>query len=145
MKVIAKNKRGRFDYDIDDTLVAGLQLKGSEVKSAKLGHVSLKGSYVRTIDGELYLTGAHISRYQPAGQDQHEETRDRKLLVHKSEQEKIKAAQSNGQQIVPLSIGIIRRFIKLEIGLGTARKKHDKRQVLKRRDDQRDIARKLKR
>lgn len=145
MKIIAKNKRGRFDYDIDDVLIAGLQLKGSEVKSAKLGHVSIKGSYVRMVDGELVLTGAHISRYQPAGPNQHEETRDRKLLVHKSELEKIKAAQTSGRQIVPLSLGIQRDFIKLEIGLGTARKKHDKRQVLKRRDDQRDMVRKLKR
>lgn len=145
MKIIAKNKRGRFDYYIDDTYVAGLQLTGSEVKSAKLGHVSLKGSYVREVDGELVLTNAHISRYLPAGPNQHDETRDRKLLLHKSELTRIKTARNSGRQIVPLSLGLERNFIKLEIGLGTGRKKHDKRSELKRRDDERQMARKLKR
>jgi len=145
MKVVAKNKRAFYDFDIVDTLEAGLQLTGSEVKSVKSGHVSLKGGYVRFIGGELFLTNAHISHYGPATHTQHDELRDRKLLIHARERDELRAMQQNGRHIIPLKIYLVRGLVKIEIGIGPSRKKHDKRERLKRRDHDREIARKLKR
>ena len=144
MKVVARNKRAQFDFEITDRLEAGLVLLGSEVKSIKQGHVSLKGSYVRFIDGEPFLTNAHVSPYQSA-YTQHEPLRDRKLLLKKSEIKQLISARQNGRHILPTQIGIKHGFIKLEIGIGTSRKKHDKRHMLKQRDAERDMARQLKR
>lgn len=145
MKVIAKNKRALHDFDIAETIVAGLVLKGSEVKSIKHGHVSLKGSYVRFHDGEPVLTNMHVSAYRPAAHNQHELTRDRKLLLHKQQIQRLRAARQNNRHIVPIKIGIQRGLVKLELGIGASRKKYDKRELLKRRDAQRDIERSLKR
>lgn len=144
MKTIARNKRATFDFDISGTLVAGLVLSGSEVKSVKNGHVSLKGSYVRFIKGEPVLTKARISPYEPA-HIQHDPLRDRKLLLHKSEVKRLVAARQNGLHILPLKIGIERGLVKLEIGIGQSRKKHDKREHIKQRDMEREISRRLKR
>lgn len=144
MKVLARNKRAGFDFDIAERLVAGLVLTGSEVKSIKNGHVSLKGSYITFSGGEPYLTSAHVSPYQPAA-IQHEPRRERKLLLRQQEIKRLAAAKQNGQHIVPTKIGLERGLVKLEIGIGTARKKHDKRQRLKERDSQREIDRRLKR
>ncbi|MEX0668658.1 MAG: SsrA-binding protein SmpB [Candidatus Saccharimonadales bacterium] len=142
MKTIASNKRARFDYDITDTVVAGLVLLGSEVKSIKNGLVSIKGSYVRFVDGEPMLTGSHVSPYPPAGElKQHEPERDRKILLNKNEIQKIKSERQNGHHIIPTKIGVVDRFVKLELGIGTARKKYDKREVIKKREAQRQIAR----
>lgn len=145
MKVIAKNKRARFDYEITDTLLAGLILRGSEVKSIKEGSISLKGSYIRFENGRPVLTGAHVSPYAPAANDQHEPERDRPLLLHKSEIQRLVAARQNGLHIFPLAIGLVRNYVKLEIGMGHARKKHDKREQLKARDVSREIQRAIKR
>ncbi|MEX0934457.1 MAG: SsrA-binding protein SmpB [Candidatus Saccharimonadales bacterium] len=142
MKVIASNKRAKFDYDITDTVVAGLVLLGSEVKSIKNGLVSIKGSYVRFVDGEPVLTGSHVSPYPPAGElKQHEPERDRKILLNKNEIQKLKSERQNGRHIIPTRIGIIGKFVKLELGIGTARKKYDKREAIKKRESQRQIAR----
>lgn len=145
MKIIARNKRAGYDYDLTDKLVAGLQLVGSEVKSVKAGHISLKGAYVRFADGALVLTGAHVSPYQPAGQAQHEPTRDRRLLLHQAELKRLIGARQSGRQIIPLAVGLARGFVKLEIGLGTARNKYDKRAAIKTREATREINRQLKR
>ncbi len=144
MKIVAKNKRARFDYDIESSVEAGLVLKGTEVKSVKDGAVSLKGSYVRFVGGRPVLTGAHISHYKPASK-QHDAERDRSILLHKSEIDKLFAARQNGRFIIPLAIGIVRGLVKLEIGIGTSRKQHDKREHIKRRDSKRQIQRRLKR
>ncbi len=144
MKTIARNKRATFDFDIGYTLTAGLVLTGSEVKSIKQGHISLKGSYVRFMDGEPVLSKARISPYKPA-HIQHDPLRDRKLLLHKSEVQRLRAARQNGQHILPLRAGTERGLVKLEIGVGTSRKKHDKRERIKQREMEREIARKTKR
>lgn len=144
MKIIARNKRAGYDYDLSDKLVAGLQLVGSEVKSVKAGHISLKGAYVRFSDGALVLTGAHVSPYLPAGSSQHEPTRDRRLLLHQAELKHLTAARTAGRQIVPLAVGLTRGFVKLEIGLGSPRKKYDKRAAIKAREATREINRQLK-
>lgn len=145
MKIVAKNKRGTYDYAIDERIVAGLVLSGAEVKSAKAGEVSLKGSYVSIRGGEAYLVGAHIRKYaQSAASGDYDPTRPRKLLVHKKQLAEMTAAKHGGEQAVPLAIGISRGLVKLEIGLGRGRKKYDKRAVLKARQTQRDIDRELK-
>lgn len=143
MRTIARNPRASFDFNIDDTMVAGLVLVGSEVKSIKLGHVSLKGSYIRFVDGEPHLTSAHVSPYKPA-RVQHDPLRDRKLLLHAREVQQLRSARQNGRHIVPTRIGTQHGLIKLEIGIGTSRKKYDKRERIKQRDMERDIARHLK-
>ncbi len=140
MKVIASNKRAEFDYNIAETVVAGLILQGSEVKSVKNGLVSIKGSYIRFVDGNPVLTGAHISPYPPAGDmQQHDPERDREILLHKKEIETLKAAKQNGRHIVPTKIGIVGKFVKIELGIGAARKKHDKRETMKKREAQKQI------
>lgn len=134
MNVKATNRKARHDYAISDTLVAGIQLVGSEVKSIRAGRVSLKGSYCTFQKGELYLRGATIAEYGPATNN-HELTRDRKLLLTRRQLQDLRAKRQQGAHIVPLKIGPSGRFIKLEIGIGQARKKYDKRQKMKLQDD----------
>jgi len=145
MKTFATNRRARYDFDLDDTVLAGVMLSGSEVKSIRSNHVSLKGSYVILTNGELYLRGALINRYQPAGDLNHDPTRDRKLLVTKNQQKMFVAARQNGNYIVPIRLVQKRGFIKLAIAAGRSKSKYDKRQTIKQKDIQRDISRELSR
>lgn len=138
MKVIATNRRAKFDYDLTDTLITGVVLYGSEVKSVKNGAISLKGSFVRVQQNELCLLNAHISHYKNAAEPI-DETRTRKLLVHKKELARLLAASQSGLSIVPLKIGIQRGLVKIEIGIGRGRKKIDKRGLIKRREAERNI------
>jgi len=145
MKIVAKNKRGNYDYSIEEKIVAGLVLSGAEVKSAKAGEISLKGSYISIRDGEAYLIGAHIRKYaQSSGIGDYDPTRPRKLLVHKKQLANMLAAKHAGQQAIPLAIGISHGLIKLEFGIGRGQKKYDKRARIKTRQTQRDIAREIK-
>lgn len=145
MKIVAKNKRGTYDYAIDERIVAGLVLSGPEVKSAKAGEISLKGSYIRLLNGEAYLVGTHIRQYANSSPHaDYDPTRPRKLLVHKKELNEMLAAKHANIQAVPLAVGILRGLVKLEIGLGRGQRKYDKRQVLKARQTQRDIDREIK-
>lgn len=141
MKVLATNRRAKFDYDITDTLVTGVVLNGAEVKSVKQGAISLKGSYVTINRGELYVLNAHVSHYKHAGIQESDETRTRKLLVHKKELAKLVQAKQNGLAIVPLKVGVERGLIKIEIGIGRGRKKFDKRGLIKQREAARNIDR----
>ena len=152
MKKLAINKRARFDYKILETFEAGVVLTGAEVKSAKLGNISLKGSYA-TINftgpqkqPEVWLLNTHISAYKPAEpQPDYEPTRSRKLLLNKHEIKRLIGKQrEQGLTILPLSLYIKKRRVKVELGLGQGRKKHDKREVIKERDDKRRMRRSLK-
>lgn len=143
MKTFATNRRARYDYQLGDKILAGVVLMGSEVKSIRNSHVSLKGSYVVIAGGELYLRGAQINRYGPAGDDNHEPTHDRKLLVTSQQLKQLISARQNGQYIVPIRLIEKRGFIKLEIAIARSKKKHDKRQDIKKRDIRRDINRQL--
>lgn len=145
MKIVAKNKRGTYDYAIDQRIVAGLVLSGPEVKSAKAGEISLKGSYVRLLNGEAYLVGAHIRHYaNSSAAGDYDPTRPRKLLLHKKELAQIVTAKHGGVQAVPLAVGILRGLVKLEIGLGHGQRKHDKRNVIKARQTARELDREIK-
>lgn len=143
MQIIAKNKRGRYDYAITDTMVAGLVLSGAEVKSVKAGHISLKGSYVSVRGGEAYLVGAHINPLAHAVQPDYQPTRARKLLMHAAELAELMADKQRGLQTVPLAVGVSRGYIKVELGRGRGQKRYDKREVIKQRDMARDAARGL--
>jgi SsrA-binding protein len=145
MKIVAKNKRGTYDYAIDERIVAGLVLSGPEVKSAKAGEISLKGSYVSIRGGEAYLVNAHIRKYANSSLvGDYDPTRPRKLLVHKKQLAEIVNAKHANVQAVPLAVGISRGLVKLEIGLGRGQKKYDKRNVIKARQTLRDMAREIK-
>jgi len=145
MKTFATNRRARYDYQLNDSMLAGIALRGSEVKSIRDNHVSLKGSYVGLNDGELFLHGALINRYEPSADRNHEPTRDRKLLVTKSQLKMLTAERQNGHYIVPVRLVEKRGFIKLEIAVGNSKTKYDKRRTIKQKDIQRDIQRELSR
>ncbi len=145
MKLLAKNKRATFDYEITDKLVAGIVLSGAEVKSIKAGHASLKGSFVAIKDGEAYLTNAHVTPYNRAGnQSQLDPTRSRKLLLHRKQLEELIGDKTAGLSAVPMALLEHKRLVKLEIGLGRGKRQYDKREAIKKRDTDREARRLLK-
>lgn len=144
MKVLAKNRRARFDYEINDKLMAGLVLKGPEVKSAKSGNVSLKGSFISIKDGEAWLTNAHFTPYAPAAGIKLDPDRSRKLLLHRKQIDEITGGHNGGIRAVPLALLEEKGLVKLEVGLGRGKKRYDKRESIKRRDQEREAERALK-
>ena len=146
MSTIAKNKKAYFDYEILETYEAGIVLSGHEVKSIKLGHISLKGAYVAIKDNEAYLINAHASPYQPANMPKdYDPTRSRKLLLNRSEiNALIGKSKSQGLTLLPISVYTKKGKIKVKVGLGRGKRKHEKREKIKRKDTERDVGRKLK-
>lgn len=135
---LASNKRARFDYDIKDTFDAGLVLSGAEVKAAKTGNVSLQGSFVKLTGTEAFLINCHIGPYKYAPNESYEPTHTRKLLLKKSEIQKL-LGKDKGVTIVPVEMYTTSRgLVKVKIGLGRGRKKADKREYIKSRDIDRD-------
>jgi SsrA-binding protein len=142
-KVVALNKRARFDYYIEETLEAGIILQGSEVKSLRQGQGSITESYATEEEGALYLVNSFIPEYNEASRFNHNPKRRRKLLVHKRELNRIWIAiRRKGMTLVPLSLYFNERGIaKVELGLASGKKKADKRTVEKERDWQREKGR----
>jgi SsrA-binding protein len=122
------NRKARFDYEILETVEAGIELVGTEVKSIRAGKVSLRDAFARVRRGELFLYGADIALYENAGYAKHEPTRPRRLLLHARETARLKIYFKRG-------------WAKIEIGLARARRQYDKREVLKKRETERDIKR----
>lgn len=146
MKVLAENKKAYFNYQISEKLEAGMVLIGQEVKSIKSGRMSLKGSYVVLRDEELFLIGATIPPYQPknAPKDYNPE-RTRKLLLQKSEiKHLIGKVKEKGLTLLPLKVYTKNARIKLEFGIAKGRKKTDKRELIKKRETDRQIEREMK-
>lgn len=134
-KVVARNKKASFDYDIKKTFLAGIVLKGHEVKSAKKGQISLKGAFVRVMNGEVWLLNAHIARWSHANVKDYDPTRRRKLLLKKREiNELVNFQEVKKMTIVPLKAIVIRGQVKIDIGVGKGRKKYDKRRKIKERE-----------
>lgn len=132
MKVLAKNRKARHDYHVQETLEAGISLTGTEVKSCRAGSVSIGEAHARVKDGELWLVGAHIAEYDFGNRNNHAPRRERKLLVHRREIVRLKQAiEAKGMTLVPLAIGLSRGRIKLELGLCRGKDKGDKRQSLR--------------
>lgn len=143
---VAQNRRARRDYFIEETLEAGLALTGTEVKSLRGGKVSLAEAYAGPRDGDLYLLNCTIDEYPNARHFNHEPRRPRKLLVHRRQRDRLLGAvKREGVTLVPLKIYFnARGRAKLELGLAKGRKKHDKRELEKARDWQRQKARVLR-
>jgi SsrA-binding protein len=139
---IAKNRRARFDYTILDKWEAGIVLTGSEVKSLRDGKANITDAYAILKDGEVYLLNLHVSPYEKASFFNHEPTRTRKLLLHKKEIKKmIGSVERQGLTLIPLELYFKRGRAKVAIALGKGKQMHDKRQDLKRKDDERDMQR----
>lgn len=141
--LVAQNRRARHDYQIEETLEAGLVLTGSEVKSLRAGKASINEAYAGEKDGEFYLMNAHIAEYPGANQFNHDPKRNRKLLLKKRELDKLHGqVRREGYTLVPLRIYFNARGIaKLLLGLAKGKKKADRREDVKARDWQRQKAR----
>jgi SsrA-binding protein len=138
------NRRARHDYDLEDSLVVGMQLSGAETKALRMGHGQLQGAYVTIKDGELWLINALISGSSGIPINESEQTRTRKLLAKHREIDNFIEAKQQGRTIVPLEILTQGRYIKLRISIGKGKKNYDKRHALKQRDESRQIDQALK-
>ena len=145
-KVVADNRRARFNYEIGETFEAGIVLTGSEVKSMRAGKTSIAESYATSRDGELWLLNSNISEYKQAGRYTHEPKRPRKLLLHQRQINKlIGAVEREGMTVVPLKIYFNDKGrAKVEIALAKGKKLHDKRESEKQRDWSRERGRLLR-
>lgn len=140
-----KNRKANFDFDIEDTLEAGIALQGTEVKSVRKGKVSFADSFAFMDRGEVYLKDLHISEFDHGSYNNHEPTRIRKLLLKKSEIREIdKLISQQGYSVIPLKIYFKRGYAKVLLGLAKGKKKQDKRQSIQEKDMKRDMQRQFK-
>ena len=146
-KLLAENRYAKFQYAISETIEAGIELLGTEVKSIRNSNVNLRDGYCSFRDGEILLLNVHISPHKNVGSFfNHEPLRNRKLLLHKKEITRLKSnTEKKGLTIIPLSIYLKGSWIKLSIGIGKGKKLHDKRQANKQKDINREIKIALKR
>ncbi len=142
-KVICRNRKARHEYFIVEQLEAGMVLRGSEVKSLRMGRASIQEAYCKILDGEVYLVGATISEYPWSHQFNHEPGRKRKLLLHAREIARLEAAvREKGVTLIPLELYFNERGkAKCLVGLAKGKKKYDRRDAIKRRDMDRDMGR----
>ena len=146
IRVISRNRKAFHDYFIEDTLEAGLVLKGSEIKSVRAGRVSLRDAYVTIRGGEAWLVGSHIAGYDQASYENHNPKRDRKLLMHRREIDRwLGRAERKGYTIVPLKLYLKNDIAKVEIGLAKGKRAYDKRRAIRERDSKRAIERAIRR
>ena len=139
------NRKAKFEYEILDKFEAGIELVGSEVKSAKAGKVSIKESFIRIINGEVFIMGMSIVPWSFGSVYNPEERRVRKLLLHKKEIRKLhEKVTQKGYTIVPLDIHLSKGYVKVSIALARGKKTYDKRESIAKRDAQRDIQRMTK-
>jgi len=145
MPVLAENKKAFFDYEILEKYEAGISLTGQEVKSLRAGRINLAGTFVILRGEEVFWVGAKIPAWQPLNAPGHKEERDRKLLLTKKEIKRlIGKVKQKGLTLIPLKLYTKGRWIKLEFGVARKKKKADKREILKKRAMEREIARTLK-
>lgn len=145
IKIIANNKKAYHEYFVDETFEAGIALQGTEVKSIRLGQVSIKESYCRIRNGEVFVDNMNISPYEQGNRANHEPLRSRKLLLHSYEIEKlIKKVDEKGLTLVPTKIYFKNSRAKLEIGVCRGKKLYDKRETLKRKQADREASRAIR-
>ncbi len=141
VKTLATNRKARFEYFIEETFEAGIALLGTEIKSVRLGQISLQEAYVRTDGQQAWLVGAHVAPYAQASAFQHNPDRERRLLLHKKEiRELWNAVRIRGMTIVPIRVYLKAGKAKLEIGIAKGKKLYDKRASIKERDEEREIS-----
>lgn len=144
-KELVRNRRAFYDYEILETYEAGIALLGTEIKSLRAHGGNLAEAYVKVIRNELWLIGASIAPYSFGSVHNHEERRDRKLLMHKREIERLKeAAQQQGLTLIPIALYLKKGRVKISIGYGRGKKKGDKRQTLIEREKKREVERAMK-
>ena len=142
MHVVTVNRQAYHDYFVDDTLEAGIALTGTEVKSIRGGKVNLRGAYARIKNGEVWLDGMHIAIYEQGTYMNHDPLRPRKLLLHRREIDRlIGRIQAKGQTLVPLKLYFRDNHVKVELGVVRGKKLYDKREAIKERETQRELAR----
>jgi len=142
MKIICQNRKAYFDYFIDDVIEAGIVLSGSEVKSIRMGKANINDGFARIQKGEVYLHNAHISPYSFSPQDSSDPTRTRKLLLHRREIKRlIGKTEEKGYTLIPLKLYFRDRHVKVELGLAKGKKQYDKRETMRRRDQEREMQR----
>ena len=145
IKVEILNRKANFDYAIEDTYEAGIALKGTEVKSIRNGKANIKDSYAIVKNDEMFLLNTHISLYEEGNNFNHEETRTRKLLLHKKEILKLKnKVEMEGYTLIPLKIYFVKQRVKVLIGLAKGKKNYDKRETIKKRDVEREMRKTMK-
>ena len=140
-----RNRKARYDYEIEETYEAGIVLTGTEIKSIRDGKAQLKDSYAVVRQNEVYLLNMHISHYEQGNIFNHEETRTRKLLLHKKEILKIKnKIETQGLTLVPIKLYFKKNKVKLLLGIAKGKKTYDKRETIKQRDIDRDIKKQMR-
>lgn len=144
-KVVARNRKARHEYEILDTFEAGIVLRGPEVKSLREGKANLQDAFARVHNGEVWLYNVHISPFGPAGVWNEEPRRTRKLLLHRHQIRRIIGkVQEKGLTLIPLEIYFRRGYARTTLAVARGKQKHDKREALKRREQQREAARAIK-
>ncbi len=142
---VVRNRKAYHDYEILETFEAGISLKGTEIKAIRSDGVTLQEAYVKVLHGEVWLIGAHVPPYKFGNIHNHEERRDRKLLLHKREINSLKTAtKEKGLTIVPLSLYFSKGRLKVKIGIAKGKKSTDKRATIKERDEKRNMQRAMK-
>jgi ssrA-binding protein len=145
IKLIANNKKAYFDYFILENYEAGIELFGTEVKSIRIGHCSIKESWIRIEKNEIYIMGMHVNPYEKGNIFNKDPLRVKKLLMHKNEIIKIGSkVQEKGLTLVPLKVYLKGSLVKVEIGLARGKKNYDKRESLAKKDHKREVDRALK-
>lgn len=145
IKIICKNRKARFNYQIEDTFEAGIALVGSEVKSLRRGRANLTDAYAKIDKGEVFLVAAHISPYEQANRENHEPLRQRKLLMHKREIKKLvgKVAE-RGFSLIPLKLYFKNGKVKVQVALAKGKRAYDKREAIRKKDQRREMERLIK-
>ena len=140
------NRKAKFDYEIEDTIEAGIELKGTEIKSIRNGNANLKDSYAIVRNGEVFLLNMFVSEYKEGNQFNHDETRTRKLLLHKKEILKLHdKIRLEGFTLVPLKLYFKENHAKILLGIARGKKQYDKRESIKKRDSMREARAAMKR
>ena len=144
-KTLAKNRKARFEYEIQNTMEVGIVLKGTEVKSIRAGQINITESFCRVDEHlQVYLLNAHVSQYDFGNIHNHDPLRPRRLLLHRSEIRRLYGqVKEQGLTLIPIKIYLKGGIIKMELALGRGKKMYDKRQTMKKRDAERDVERAL--
>jgi SsrA-binding protein len=144
-QTISVNRQAYHDYFVDETVEAGLALRGTEVKSIRAGHVNLRGAFARVKAGEVWLEGMHIAIYEQGTYMNHDPLRPRKALLHRRQIDRlVTKTQAKGLTLVPTRLYFSHNLVKVEIGLCRGKKLYDKREAIRERDAGREIARAMK-
>lgn len=142
---LVRNRRAFHDYEILETFEAGIVLRGTEIKSLRTSDASIQEAYIKVVDNELWLIGSYIAPYKYGNVHNHEEKRDRKLLLHRYEIRKVRdATREKGQTIIPLAIYLKKGRAKVKFGIAKGKKSHDKRHSIKEKEEKRRMDRMTK-